>query len=496
MPGKTLVVGAIDLLTGGRADASLVRPGADEAEIEGRFITGDDEVVVRRVIPRDGRSRAYIDGRLATVAALSELGIDLIDLHGQHAHQSLLKGPVQRAALDRFGAIDTAPLAALIDDLRSVESALNETGGDARTRAREIDLLRHQLGEISAAAITDADEDERLDQQETLLADAAAHRSAARAVVDLLDADGPVAEGIGQAIGELVDRAPFKDLSGRLAAVSAELADLASSARELSDEIDDDPATLTTLRERRQALSELRRKYGSRLVDVLEYEAEISERFAELEGYEERAAQLEQQRGQIVDRLHAERARVKSARLDASPRLATAVEGNLADLAMASAKLAVSVVGETGDEVTFELAANLGHDPLPLAKVASGGELARTMLALRLVLTAGPHTLVFDEVDAGVGGAAAHAVGSSLSALAGNHQVLVVTHLAQVAAHADHHVQVEKAARKGSTVSVVHVLDAESRVVELSRMLSGSPESTSAREHAEELLAAAGQQSI
>ncbi|MEL0139514.1 MAG: AAA family ATPase, partial [Acidimicrobiaceae bacterium] len=157
--GKTLIVGAIDLLTGGRADASLVRPGAAEAEIQGRFEFGDDELVVRRVISREGRSRVYVNGHLGTVSALAEQGADLVDLHGQHAHQSLLKTTVQRSALDRFGGIDTAPLASVLDEMRAVESALAELGGDERARAREIDLLGHQVAEIETAGIEDPDED-------------------------------------------------------------------------------------------------------------------------------------------------------------------------------------------------------------------------------------------------------------------------------------------------------------------------------------------------
>ena len=211
--GKTLVVGAIDLLTGGRADAALVRPGADQAEIEGRFVVGDDERVIRRVVPSRGRSRAYVDGHLAPVAALGELGRDLVDLHGQHAHQSLLAAPVQRAALDRFGAVDTAGLASLAGRLRAVEADLAGLGGDAVARAREIDLLSHQCREIDGAQISGPDEDERLDGAETVLADAAAHREAARAAAELLGADGPAADGIGRAQGLLAGRAPFAEIS-------------------------------------------------------------------------------------------------------------------------------------------------------------------------------------------------------------------------------------------------------------------------------------------
>ena len=489
--GKTLVVEAIDLLTGGRADSALVRPGAPEAEIEGRFVAGDDEVVVRRVIPADGRSRAYIDGHLATVGALGDLGRGLIDLHGQHAHQSLVRGGVQRAALDQFGAVDTQLLEKLIDDLRAIGAGLAELGGDRRARFREIDLLRHQLAEIDGAAITDPGEDERLDRDESVLADAAAHRQAAAHAIGLLGADSEVSDRLGRAEGALTGREPFAGLVGRIADASAEIADIAAEARNLMEAIDDDPAALASLRERRQLLAGLRRKYGSTLGEVLDFRAQAARRLDELEGYEERAASLERRRSEVSECLVAERARVLGERSEAAPRLATAVESHLAELAMGGARLAVAVSGDAGEQVSFRLAANPGHEPMPLSSVASGGELARTMLALRLVLTAGPETLVFDEVDAGIGGAAARAVGRSLAALCADHQVIVVTHLPQVAAHADQHLALEKKEVGGSTLVGLRDLVGEDRLVELSRMLSGSPQSASALQHAEELLAAA-----
>lgn len=489
--GKTLIVGAIDLLTGGRADASLVRPGATEAEIQGRFVVGDDELVVRRVIPRDGRSRVYINGHLATVSALSDHGVELVDLHGQHAHQSLLKPGVQRAALDQFGGIDTQPLASLLDELRATERALGELGGDDRARAREIDLLRHQLAEIDAAAIQDSDEDRRLDDEESLLADATSHREAAAQTVSLLDADGPVASGVSSALATLDGRSPFADLHSRLQGLAAEIADLATEARGRAEGIDDDPARLEALRERRALLRELRRKYGETLDDVLAYEREMDERLDELTGFDERAAELDERRAALLADLTRVRAEVLAARTEAAPRLAVAVEAYLEGLAMAGARLDVTVAGEAGDDVTIRLAANAGHEPQALSKVASGGELARTMLALRRVLTAGPPTLVFDEVDAGIGGDVANTVGENLGDLAATHQVLVVTHLAQVAAFADHHVAISKHDHDGQTVSAAMVLDHDSRITELSRMLSGSPDSSSAREHAQELVAGA-----
>ena len=486
--GKTLIVSAIDLLTGGRADASLVRPGATEAEIEGRFVDGDKELVVRRVIPRDGRSRVYIDGRLATVSALADHGVDFVDLHGQHSHQSLLKGPVQRAALDRFGGIDSTSLASLLDDMRATDAALAELGGDERDRAREIDLLTYQLNEIEAANIVDANEDVRLDQEEDLLAAASAHRSAAAKASGLLDSDSTALEAISAALVEVQGRGPFADLEERLRSVIAELTDIAGEARDRVETIQDDPEQLGILRQRRALLRELRRKYGADLAAVSNYGRFVAQRLEELRGHDERAAALDQRRAVLLEELVSEQSKVLNSRRAAAPELAASVEENLAGLAMSDAKLEVRVSGPAGDDVSLWLAANPGHDLLPLAKVASGGELARAMLALRMVLTVGPPTLVFDEVDAGIGGQAANTVAESLASLASDHQVLVVTHLAQIAAVADQHLSVSKTEVEGSTVSVAQLLDHESRIVELSRMLSGSPDSEAAQGHAVELL--------
>lgn len=486
--GKTLVVSAIDLLTGGRADASLVRPGAAEAEIEGRFVDGDRELVVRRVIPRDGRSRVYIDGRLATVGALADHGVDFVDLHGQHSHQSLLKGPVQRAALDRFGGIDTASLATLVDDLRAADAALAELGGDERDRAREIDLLTYQLNEIEAADIADADEDVRLDQQEDLLAAASAHREAAAKVSGLLDSDSAALEAVSAALVEVRGRGPLADLEERLHSLIAELTDIAGEARDRAETIQDDPEQLAVLRRRRALLRELRRKYGADLAEVSDYGRSVAQRLEELQGRDERAAALDRRRAVLAEELALEQSKVRSSRCAAAPELARSAEENLAGLAMPGAKLEVRVSGPAGDDVSLWLAANPGHDLLPLAKVASGGELARAMLALRMVLTVGPPTLVFDEVDAGIGGRAANTVAESLASLARDHQVLVVTHLAQIAAVADQHLSVSKIEVEGATVSVARLLDRESRIIELSRMLSGSPDSEAAQVHAVELL--------
>jgi DNA repair protein RecN (Recombination protein N) len=492
--GKTLVVEAIELLVGARADSMLVRPGAAEATVEGRFVIDDEEVVLTRVVPRDGRSRAYVNGRLAPVAVLAEWGERLVDLHGQHAHQSLLGAATQRAALDRFGAIDLTSLREARADVARIDAALAELGGDERSRAREIDLLRFQVDELDRAQLGDPGEDERLALEEDELADALAHREAAGAAGAALHDEGGAIDALGMAIAVVAGRRPFEGIEARLRSVAAELADAGDELRVVGERIEDDPELLTAVRERRQLLHDLERKYGETLVDVLEYLEQARTRLAELESYETRAAALDAERAAALDRVAAEAAAVGQARRSAAPKLGSAVERELGELAMAKAKLAVQVgQRDPGDEVSFLLAANPGSPLLPLNKVASGGELARAMLALRLVLLdarddAGPSTLVFDEVDAGIGGQAAAAVGRALARLGTDRQVFVVTHLPPVAAFADTHVAVTKSSARGATTATATVLDEEERVIELSRMLSGSPDSSTARDHAAELL--------
>ena len=512
--GKTLVVEAIELLVGGRADPLLVRPGADEARVEGRFLLDGEELVLARVVPRTGRSRAYVSGRLATVGELVEVGRQLVDLHGQRAHQSLLSSRLQREALDRFGQVDLTSLREARRRLYGVGRALASLGGDERARAREADLLRYQLSELAAAAIEGPDEDERLELEEDALADATAHRQAGdEAYAALLD-DGGAADSVARAVAACAGRRPFAELEERLRAIAAEVAEAGADLRRATEAVVLDPQRLEDVRARRRLLADLKRKYGERLSDVLNFAGEARARLAELEQHGERASALERERAELARLVEAEAAAVAARRREVAPTLAAAVHAQLQSLAMAGARFSVEVDGpDPADEVTFLLGANVGETELPLAKVASGGELARTMLALRLALgpegpggagAGGPGTLVFDEVDAGIGGQAALAVGRALAALAvppgvrseagAGRQVVVVTHLPQVAAFADCQVVVAKGEEGGRTVATARVLAGDERVVELSRMLSGQPASTAAHVHAQELLEAAARQ--
>lgn len=493
--GKSLVVGAIQLLLGARADTSVVRPGADEAVIDGRFVTDDgDEVILSRVVPRDGRSRAYVDGRPATVAELATRSAGLVELHGQHAHQQLLHVANQRAALDRFAEIDPAPLADARRRVADIDAQLAELGGDERMRAREADLLRYQLAELDDAGLDDPDEDEALDAEEDVLADAVAHQEHGAAAAELLLGDDGIAHQLQQALAAVARRAPFAEVEERLRSATAEVVEAGHDLRSVAESIADDPERLHAIRERRGLLAELRRKYGDALAEVIAERESIRARLDELDSHDERARELGEAREAADAAVAAAAAVVAKARRAAAPDLADGVETRLRALAMPNADFRVAVDGpDPADEVEFLLAANRGGDPKPVGKVASGGELSRATLAIRLELTAGPPSLVFDEVDAGIGGETAWAIATALADLARRHQILVVTHLPQVAAAADAQINVAKDLDAAVTEAAATALDHDGRIRELARMLSGRPDSEVGRSHAVELLDAAAE---
>ena len=535
--GKTLVVDAVELLVGGRADGILVRAGATEATVEGRFVVppgrggtprageeGEEgegrELVITRVVPADGRSRAYVDRRMVSLGALAETGEGLVDLHGQHAHQSLFSPSAQRAALDAFAGADRRPRDAALARLRRVEEAMAEAGGNAGAREREMELLTYQLAELDGAGLTDAYEESALEGEEDSLAMAASHRAAGLAAYHSLVGDDQVLDRLGLVVAGLAGHGPLTALYERLRTLSADLVDAGSELRSVAEALEEDPERLAEVVARRALLRQLRQKYGGRgagLDAVLAFQHEARDRLGQLRGQEGLAAKLAQEHRDAVDELRRAAEKLGAARRGAATAFGYTVEGELRRLAMPRARFEARVgtgdggevetpgehdVGEiSGEVVTFLLAANPGEPLLPLSKVASGGELARAMLALRLVLVGrgtgrhegdveGPGTLVFDEVDAGVGGEAALAVGKALAELGRRYQVIIVTHLAQVAAFAGAQVRVSKVERDGRSVAVATPVTGPERVIELSRMMSGQPDSRAARLHAEELLRA------
>lgn len=487
--GKTLITEAINLLIGGRAEPSLVRSGADEASVEGRFVDPDGtEFVVRRVLPNAGRSRAYLNGGLSTATVLSEMIGPMIEIHGQHGQQRMLKAAARREALDRYGKHDLEPLRLARQELKQAEADLEALGGDELARNREIELLQYQLDEIATAEILDPEEDDRLAARELILGDASAHGEAAETAIELLSVDGSAGAGLATALAAVLDREPFKDVSDRLYALQAEVTDLVEELRNLAASIDDDPASLKHLQDRREVLTGLRRKYGADLAAVIAFGEQLEERLEELQNHAERAVEVAARIDDLRSSEAAAAADLLEARLATAPKLSKKVQAELRRLALPKAQFEITVEGPAGNDIDFAVAMNPGSPLMPVAKVASGGELSRIMLALQLVVGGDTDAVVYDEVDAGVGGEAALAIGQALAGVGKKHQVLVVTHLPQVAACADNQINIVKTVKGKSTATELHGLDYDGRIIELARMLSGSPDSENARAHAAELL--------
>jgi DNA repair protein RecN (Recombination protein N) len=488
--GKTMIVQAIQVLMGGKTDQSMVRSGSSQAVVEGRFEQKNGtEIVLRRVIPIKGRSRSYIDGQMASAAEMSSLGEQIVDLHGQHQHQSLLSARVQRDFLDQYSGINLSTLRAAKSNLSTLLEDLNELGGDDHSRQREIDFCKFQIAEIDVSQINNVDELDDLERLEDLLADATAHIQEGSKAHSLLAGDLGAFDQMSAAINALNDRQPYAEIEKHLRSVSAELLDAVEELRVLVEQIEDDPEKLNEVRERRQSLLDLCRKYGGTLSEVLNFRENAASKLESLSSYDESAQRLQESIKKTRSEIAREAKSIALQRKKNGPVLGHKISSFLPSLALANGLVTVAVDGDDpADQVEVRFRANSGDVERPLAKVASGGELARVMLAIRLVLSSGPATLVFDEVDAGVGGEAALALGRALFSLASNHQVLVVTHLPQVGAFADQHVVVEKEDDGVSVSSTLKTVSGNERVIELARMLAGQPESKSGQKHAIELL--------
>jgi DNA repair protein RecN (Recombination protein N) len=540
--GKTMLLTGLALLLGGRGDAALVRAGHARAEVEGRFRvdpTGavaaqveqsggaldGDEVVIARTVAADGRSRAYLGGRSVPVATLAALADDLVTVHGQADQRGLLRPAVQRKVLDAYaGEAAGQPLADYRNafaELASVRTELDDVTTHRRERTLEAEGLRQGLADVDAVT-PELGEDVALGAEAERLGHVEALRGAAISAHDALS--GTATEGVeltdvlgllGAARRELEavrgHDAELDGLAGRVAEASYLLADVAADLSAYVDRIDADPARLAVVQERLSRITALTRRYAADLAGVLEWAAQARERLASLDDDDTRVQELTARRDDVLVSLTDAAARLSSARSEAGSRLESAVSGELHGLAMTDAALPVTVeqrpdagglliggarvaFGPWGvDDVELQLVPHAGAPARPLHRGASGGELSRVMLAVEIVLAGVDDvaTFVFDEVDAGVGGRAAIEVGRRLAGLARTAQVLVVTHLPQVAAFADRHVVVAKTESGLVTSTEVDLVDGQSRLRELSRMLGGLEDSTLAQDHAEELLATA-----
>lgn len=511
--GKTMITVGLALAIGRRASTAHVRRGAKAARVQARFDVSpsaleagwadEDELVLARSISADGRSAARIGGQLAPVSALAALAEDLVEMHGQHEGERLLSSATQTAFLDRFADREhLEAVRALGEDherLRAARASLAELVGRERERERELGLLAYQAREIEAAGLRPGEtaelqvEEARLAHAERLLARAAS----AEHLLEAEDSGG--ADSLRSAAADL---GAAGALDPRAAALATRADDLAAAAAELARDVRDyreglelDPARLEAVRERIAALRTLQRKYGETEAEVLTFLEEAHARMGLLTGAAEERNRLGSAVAERARRVAALAAAVSGGRRDAAPDLALAIRRELRELGMAGASVEITlvpnaeVVSSGAERAEFRFSGGPGQPLLPLAKVASGGELSRMMLACRSVLVDldDVPTLVFDEVDAGIGGRAGLAVGRHLSGLASSRQVIVVTHLPQIASFADRHVRVEK---RGATAAVV-VLDDAGRVGELTRMLAGLPGREAAVSHAEDLLAEA-----
>lgn len=521
--GKSLLVGALSLLLGERASGEVIRAGEDRALVEGAFELPSDPalrarcdeagidvsdgwLILRRELAREGRNRAWVNGSPATAALIGELGSALVDLHGQHEHQALLRPGPQRRILDAWAG-SAGPLAAVREawerarDARREAETLRRRVAETRERA---DLLGHKAKEIEAAKLRPGEEEalaaeiRRLEHSEELLSLSGELHEAVyggdEALVDRLGRLGRAMEALLRIDPEAADLRELHEDA------QVTLEELGRRLSEYHHAVEHDPARLEGLRRRQDLLARLRRKYGATIEELVEEGRRAREELnalgtsdADLRALEARCEEAERDLGRRA-------AVLSEARKEAAERLEQAVSGLLPDLGMPGGVFRVALAPraspgpEGAEDVAFLVSLNPGFEPGPLSRVASGGEMSRVMLALKTVLAGADDVpcLVFDEIDAGIGGRVAHRVAERLADVAAAHQVFAITHLPQIAARASSHFRVEKGAREGRATTVVVPLDGAARIEEIARMLGGDPESVVSRRHAEELLAGRG----
>jgi len=517
--GKSIIVGALSLLLGERASSAVVRTGAERATVEavfdvaslpevGRLVEEqgfrleDGLLILRREVAAEGRNRAWVCGSPATAGAVGVLGGALVDLHGQHEHQTLLRAADQRVVLDAFGGAGEAVerVATLHAELRGLAKALEEREARARDVESRADFLRFQLGEIDGLGIVPGED-------EALEGEARRHEHAE----ELIRGAGAVHESLYGADDSLVARLhEARRVLGRMASVDPDLAadvqlleeachalvEVGRRAGDYASAVEHDPSRLDEVRERLDKIFRLKRKYGPELADVLATAQRVRAELSDLDEADHDLGRLRQEIEDVGGRLRAAAAELSGMRREAAARLGRAVAAVLPELGLPGASFEVrltpldAISASGAESVELLVAPNRGFDLMPLARIASGGELARVMLALKAILADVDRVpvLVFDEIDAGVGGLIAGAVADKLVEVSGRHQVFVVTHLAQVASRAKAHLLVEKGEGEEVTSASVRALEGEARVQEIARMLGGDPQSAKSRAHARELL--------
>lgn len=517
--GKSIIVGALGLLLGERASSQTVRKGARRALVEAVFdVTEEPRVlarlgelgvaaedgllVLRREVSAEGRSRGWLNGSPATAGLVGELGSLLVDIHGQHEHQSLLRAAEQRRILDAFAGADelAGEVGRRFEAWRGWESLLREKAGRVRDLRAKEDFLRFQVDEIRQARLRHGEEEE-LQQEASRLQHAEELALGTRGLHEALyEGEASLTDRLAGLQGTLERLARLDPALGEVAGLLEEAYHLlVEAARRLGDYaegIEPDPGRLEEVRRRQELLFRLKRKYGATLEEVLETGSRLEKELQELEGADVDLQALEAQVEEAHRAFLQDTRRLSEARRRGAEGLERAMEALLPELGLPGARFQVALFplaepgGGGAERVEFLVSLNPGFDPGPLQRIASGGELSRVMLALKTVLgQVDPvPTLIFDEIDAGIGGEVAVQVAAKLREVSRRHQVFVITHLPQIASRAHHHWLVEKVEVEGLASTVVRELEGEERIRELARMLGGDPESATSREHARELL--------
>jgi DNA repair protein RecN (Recombination protein N) len=529
--GKSIVVDALNLALGERASVDLIRTGCQEAVVEAAFelngrgtaeitaflseqgieVHPGEDLIVRRILASSGKNKVYINGSLATLATLAALGSSLADIHGQHEHQSLLSLEKQMDLLDSFGGLESirGDVGTAFRRLKDIGVQLAEREAGERDRAQREDMLRFQKNEIEAAMLKPG-EDEELAKEQKVMANAEKLASSSAMINELLYAsDGSALVNLKRAITGLKDVVAIDNrLAGALELCEAGRAQVDEAAREISsyhERIEYDPQRLEQIGDRLDVIQKLKKKYGNTIDDILDFGAKASAELERMEHSMEEIGQLRAEIQSLKAGLTAKTGDLTKKRAAAAQNLEKKVESELGHLGMKKTKFAVRITQEPGDDtldgkkvgprgadrVEFLISPNPGEEPRPLARIASGGELSRIMLALKTVLVEGDSipTLVFDEVDAGIGGAVAEEVGKKLRKVSAKRQVFCITHLPQIASMAGSHYGVSKSVKKDRTGTEVRLLDKKERVDEVARMLGGKTITEATIKHAEEMIA-------
>ncbi len=505
--GKSILVEAVGLLLGGRATQDLIRTGEELATVEAIFETEDgSELIVRREITSQGRSRAFINGALATAAALKDLSNRLVELHGQHEHQQLLDPAQHLALLDAWTGLteDRTAVGEAFARVRGLRDELDRLRMDDRERAARLDLVEFQLNELQKANLQ-AGEDEALSSERQLLRSAdTIQRLCSEGYAELYDSEGAALVALGhiwKRVGELAAIDPrFTPYLDARDGIKAQLEDLAFMLRDAAEGIDASPGRLQQLEDRLALIERLKRKHGGSLEEAIARRDRLAAEHKALTGGQSTLAEIEQQLLEAGRAFLKSAKRLSSKRHDAAPRFARQIESELADLAMERTRFEVRLTTSEAegqwsaagiDTGELYLSPNVGEDLRPLARIVSGGELSRVMLALKTLAAAesGPaKTLIFDEVDAGIGGRVATVVGQKLASLGDRFQVLCITHLPQIASCGQSHFLIEKRVQARRTLTSVTRLAGDARVTEIARMMGGSAAGEKAIASARELL--------